>query len=64
MSNSEHMESKITNDLSDNNVDIHSPKKRKRKDKYSNILKSIVNSGSEKTQQELIKCIPKKIDKI
>ena len=64
MSNSEHMESKNTNDLSDNNVDIHSPKKRKRKDKYSNILKSIVNSESEQPEQELIKCIPKKIDKI
>ena len=64
MSNSQHMESKNTIDLSGNNVVIHSPKKRKRKDKYSDILNSIVNSESEKKQQELIKCIPKKIDKI
>lgn len=43
---------------------VNNSNKRKIKNLYSEILKNITESNTEKPTPELVKCIPSKIDKI
>lgn len=43
---------------------VTSPNKRKKKNSYSEILRNIKESNTEKLLSELVKCAPSKIDKI
>mgnify|MGYP001478204566 CR=1 FL=1 len=43
---------------------VNNSNKRKRKNSYSEILKNIKESNTEKPLPELVKCVPSKIDKI
>ncbi len=61
--------SKMTSEENNGNLPVinshgNNENKRKRKNSYSEILKSIKEPSKEKSLPELIKCIPSKIDKI